>query len=276
MAAKASTTATTTGTALSSLAATVLAEAGLAKEVAAALEKRGGEEKRARAAAGSDEAEYERVHEWILACLDAFRDELLPISFALFAHTYVHLVDDGQTARARDFLAKHGMKHHGLAHADEIHALSRYSRGMDAESAALKREHPYVFDLKHKKFRVALSKFSAELLVSTLMEMRLTSALNILNSAVAFHVLKPMPSERLGSAWNRLPETSASFVARAATLVSEAEASADFFTGMDAATRVAVNAEAVQWGVPASARGGLAPATPVSYTHLTLPTTSRG
>ncbi|BEI86081.1 hypothetical protein CcaverHIS002_0603680 [Cutaneotrichosporon cavernicola] len=110
----------------------------------------------------SDRVEgYKRYRRWVSDGLDMWKFELDNVSFPLFAHTFLDLIDFGFTEAAQKFY-KDNCEHHRVSHSSEL----SYLAGINAPHQILL--DPYCQRLRSERYQLPMSRNSFALLVQWL------------------------------------------------------------------------------------------------------------
>ncbi|KLT41252.1 WD40 repeat-like protein, partial [Cutaneotrichosporon oleaginosum] len=110
----------------------------------------------------SDRVEgYKRYRRWVSDGLDMWKFELDNVSFPLFAHTFLDLIDFGFTEAAQKFYQDNA-EHHRVYHPSEL----SYLAGINAPHQILL--DPYCQRLRSERYQVPMSRNSFALLVQWL------------------------------------------------------------------------------------------------------------
>ncbi|WWD16408.1 hypothetical protein CI109_100834 [Kwoniella shandongensis] len=110
----------------------------------------------------SDRVEgYSRFRRWVDDGLDMWKPELDNLSFPLFVHTFIELIQFGFLKTAQDFFEKH-QAHHQLVHPQEISALASVSTKNHVIA------NPFCQRILADKYVVPLSRNSNDLLLQWL------------------------------------------------------------------------------------------------------------
>lgn len=104
---------------------------------------------------------YKRYRRWVSDGLDMWKFELDNVSFPLFAHTFLDLVDFGFTEAAQKFY-KDNAEHHRVYHPSEL----SYLAGINAPHQILL--DPYCQRLRSERYQLPMSRNSFALLVQWL------------------------------------------------------------------------------------------------------------
>jgi transcription initiation factor TFIID subunit 5 len=126
----------------------------------------------------------QQLYDFCARTLDVFRDELLPLAYALFVHVHLSLADREQDA-AR-FLSVRA-KDHKAGHAEDIATLFALCDKAAVEASAWAQR------VLHNKFRLRLSRFAAEALIAFMFDQKLVYALTLLARHVELEIAEAAP-----------------------------------------------------------------------------------
>jgi transcription initiation factor TFIID subunit 5 len=253
-------------TTLASIISSVLVKTGLSSSVQAELQKSTNTTNTSNNESPPSLLikEYRTLCKWIDGSLDTFRDDIFPISFALFVHTYITLIKRNKIQDGKKFLDEYRVKFI-IGHQMELLELERFSSwpaDEQIEGNDLNKLHPYVSSVLTNKFIISMTKFSAEMVVSMLLEKRLGTMLELLNQYIEIDIPKPNQTfpERRSSMISSANNPSSSSSAKSLRLINDhtttnnntdAQASMEILSGLDPHQVLKLNSTTtIDWRVP--------------------------
>jgi len=172
---------------------------------------------------------YRKLIEWLYLTLDQFRDELWPVSWVVYVHLYLKLVEEGRTSLAVEFREDHKSDHVN-AHEDEIRALSLVTSKSHLSSSG------YVQRVRKHRFEIYLCNYSVEMLISFLLKNNMLFILSIVNDHI--HI-KDRPNKAL----------LLSSVKTSNESQQNGDTSSNVVTGISSEANARINSSRIQWGV---------------------------